>query len=90
MECSVKDFINKCEEILDGKLHFMCCESLRGKESVFKKKKKKKEKISYLKKIIVPALWSFFSFNITMILASNSFMLFIANNKFQIAFLLNY
>ena len=47
MKCSVKDFLSKYEEVLDGKLHFMCCESLRGKESVFKKEK---EKDSYLKK----------------------------------------
>ena len=88
MKCSVKDFLSKYEEVLDGKLHFMCCESLRGKESVFKKEK---EKNSYLKKKrIFIALWSFFSFNITMILASKSFMLFIASNKFQITFLLNY
>ena len=41
MKCSVKDFLSKYEEVLDGKLHFMCCESLRGKESVFKKEKEK-------------------------------------------------
>ena len=45
MKFSVKDFLNKCEKILDGKFRFMCCESLRGKESVFKKKKKKKNQL---------------------------------------------